>query len=272
MFELKEKKVLKDINNNEMCFVFDKEKIKPKKITSRAFPELLGLNKYNSIGKAILDRWGLLVKEDIDEMYIKRGELAETFANNYLKEKYAKITGKELITKQFNTKEENYDMFKKNENFGGVVDIGISEPEEQRAVVEVKSKNIKDYTKIIENGEIPQHETLQGEFLAFLSKTKKYIMAYVFFTNEQEEEIREKGVNVSFSYKDVIIKTKTFIVDEETTKERMIKVLKIYKNACEDGKISLSLFDDNEVIYLKTLLKTEEPRRIPIITDDDLPF
>ena len=47
------------------------------------------------------------------------------------------------------------------------------------------------------NKERPKEEVTQGEQLAFLSVVDRYLMAYVFFTPEQEEKIQKMADNIS---------------------------------------------------------------------------
>lgn len=169
---------------NGESYVFEKLG-KRKKITSRVFPSLIGKNKYESVGHALLERFGLLEKEEIHPFYSVRGEISERMVARILKEQ-----NPELVLKTWEAEEVNFDNFPNNPNFGGLIDIAIVAPEEHRAVVEVKSKEIKKYKTIQENGGSPE-ELLQGEFLGYLSGVCLYIMAYIFFTKEQELQIIE---------------------------------------------------------------------------------
>lgn len=161
---------------------------KPRKIMSRQVPELLGINPFCSIGKAILDRMGFLTKEYIEPFYTVRGAIAEYFAKLYIEQKY-KEKEQSLVLKAFQTETENYDMFFENEKFGGVTDIKIFQPFE--AVVEVKSKNQDGFVKIAKQGQIPEEEVKQGEVLTYLSNYSKLIMAYVFTKEDTEKKIKD---------------------------------------------------------------------------------
>ncbi|MCK9319546.1 hypothetical protein, partial [Methanoculleus sp.] len=172
-------------------YKFDFSNAKVKKVTSRAFPILLGKNQYNSIGYGVLERCGFIDFEPIEKWYTVRGAIAEQFAYDYILETYTKhgidIKMKAMSPKMF----KGYDAFPNNEKFGGVPDIGISEPQDQRAVIEVKSKNIKKYDELIEKTIYPLEEVLQGKQLACLSKVNKLLMVWVFFTDKQENLIKE---------------------------------------------------------------------------------
>ncbi len=166
---------------------FDETKMK--KVTSRAFSCLLGSNPFESVGKTILERFKLVPYQDIDEYWAIRGDMAELLVLDFLKESYKK-KGVDIELKTWTKEEVSYDNFKKNEKFGGLLDIAISSPKDYRAVVEVKSKSLKDVDKIKGNrGNI--EEVLQGKFLTYLSNVKKCLMIYVFFTPQQEQTIKE---------------------------------------------------------------------------------
>ena len=171
------------------CYVFGHfDETKFKKVTSRAFSCLLGDNHFESIGKTILEGFKLLEYIAIDEYWGVRGDMAELLVLDFLENTY-KQKGIELDLRTWTKEEVSYDNFKTNKNFGGLLDIAIANPEQYRAVVEVKSKSMKDVDKIKGNrGNI--EEVLQGKFLTRLSNVDKCLMIYVFFTKEQETEIR----------------------------------------------------------------------------------
>lgn len=160
---------------------------KPKKIMSRNVPELLGFNKYNSIGKAVLDRMSALLSEKIDPFYTVRGAVGEYMVMQELSQRYAR---QDIVAelKQFDTATENYDMFKENAKFGGVVDIMATEP--NKAIIEVKSKDNKKWVEIADMGNYPEEEVMQGKVLTYLSKLTKTIMAYVFTTDLCEKKLK----------------------------------------------------------------------------------
>jgi len=166
---------------------FDETKMK--KVTSRAFSCLLGDNHFESIGKTILERFKLTERQDIDEYWGVRGDMAELLVLDFLETTY-KQKGIELDLRTWTKEEVNYDNFGSNKKFGGLLDIAIANPKEYRAVIEVKSKSIKDVDKIKKSrGNI--EEVLQGKFLTYLSNVSKCLMIYVFFTPEQEQTIKD---------------------------------------------------------------------------------
>jgi len=176
-----------EANDSYIFGHFDESKMK--KVTSRAFSCLLGSNPYESVGKTILERFRLTEYQDIDEYWSVRGDMAELLVLDFLKDNYKK-QGIDIILRTWTKEEVSYDNFSRNEKFGGLLDIAISEPKEYRAVIEVKSKSLKDVDKIkTKQGNI--EEVLQGKFLTYLSNVKKCLMVYVFFTPKQEQTIKD---------------------------------------------------------------------------------
>lgn len=258
--------------------------VKIKKVTSRMFPILIGENKFNGVGYGVLDRVGLLDFEPIDPFYAVRGAIAEYFVYHYLKNTYKKH-GIDLIMKAFNTKASGYDVFKSNERFSGVPDIGISKPDKHRAVVEVKSKNMKSYEYIIDKKEVPNEEVLQGKMLSHLSKVDKLLMAYVFFTDEQEKLIKDnmgkiKDINdfnvegfckfINLNVSDVMLSDETIIRYDINHDETLGYMNKAYENLhriAKDGVIHASHFTEQEQEYLNNLLLERSG-----VKEIDLPF
>ncbi len=188
-FKLKSSVEVKYDKENDSYVFGHFDETKFKKVTSRAFSCLLGDNHFESIGKTILERFKLTEYQPIDEYWGVRGDIAELIVLEFMKDTYEK-QGIELELRTWTKEEVSYDNFSRNEKFGGLLDIAISSPEEYRAVIEVKSKSMKDVDKIKKSkGNI--EEVLQGKFLTYLSNVKKCLMVYVFFTPEQEQEIKK---------------------------------------------------------------------------------
>lgn len=187
-FKLKSSVDVKYDKVNDVYVFGHFDETKMKKVTSRAFSCLLGKNFFTSVGQTILERFKLIESQDIDKYWGVRGDMAELLVAEFLTESY-KQNGVELKLKTWTKEEVNYDNFSRNEKFGGLLDIAISQPEKYRAVVEVKSKSMKDVEKITKScGNI--EEVLQGKFLTYLSNVSKCLMVYVFFTKDQEQEIK----------------------------------------------------------------------------------
>ena len=170
----KEKLEMLKIENN---YLLIPENAKAKKITGTKFPVLIGKNSFKQKGDQMLELFGLY-KEEVDPYYLKRGDIAEALVNQTFKENGYK-------TKTWKKKEINYDNFQDVEVFGGMIDIFVEKPIQR--VIEVKSKNLKDYGIISQNGN--EHEELQGMLYAYL-RNVDLIMVWVFFNDETEKCIR----------------------------------------------------------------------------------
>ena len=264
--ELKDIKRLKGFSDDG--FVFDINEYEFKKITSRRFPTLLGENKWQSVGNGLLEMCGLLVSEKFDNKYTLRGAIAERFAQYFLD---GKIKDSEIF--HFSPESAGYDQFKNNTRFGGVIDIAIKSPTE-RIIVEVKAKNIKKEKSI--GFDMPKEELAQAELLAHLSRSDKFYMAYVFFTDNQEKDIERmanemtsSGVNISkeceknldelisklnLKIGDVVINVYDFVASREYTEERMEKAVKVVDHFSKTKTINHILFGGEEIKYLKNLL------------------
>ena len=249
-----------------------------KKLTSRAFATIIGVNKWESVGSAILERFKLVEKgEPIDPYYSVRGDLAEMLAYDFLKNHYKVSKGIDLELATWEKDAIRYDNFPKNPKFGGMIDIAIKTPEKYRAVCEVKSKSMKDLDKIKANKGNPE-EVMQGVFLSYLSKVDKCLMVYVFFTPNQEKIMREfvlrdksigYDIDSKMVAKDILNSTKwTFesvkIVpfkhmvskyDMLTKTEMGYKTLSDLK---KNGYLPTNYFAPNEEMYLKSLASGEE--------------
>lgn len=264
---------------------------KMKKVTSRAFSCLLGHNQWESTGKTILERFNGVVKEDIDPYYMVRGDIAEILVKDFLKKQYKERNiDIELVT--WDKEKVHYDNFSKNAKFGGLIDIAIAKPAKYRAVVEVKSKSIKDYGKIQKSrGNVD--EVLQGKFLSVLAEVPKCLMIYVFFEPNQEQHIKEyigaqKNIgydidsmmlakeiikSLKWSYDNCkIVVFKYDLSDEKNVKEIKSEMNVAYKNLVHFQKkqtIAETYFTNKENLYLKELAGVE-----PTLDEisEDLPF
>ena len=256
-----------DLEKNNFIITSDIKKMR--KITGHSLPTLLGYNKFNSVGKEILNRLGCLEFVPIDPIYTLRGELSEQLAHDYIINMYKKYNIN-IETKTFpsrykgsNGKWYGNDLFKNNERFGGVIDIGIVAPQEFRAVVEVKSKSffndkgfdvldsIFPYNNAVN---IPKEELWQGLHYAGLMNLNKLLMVYVFWSDEQVEmirpilnqpkfdinEINAKEIlkTLNFDYEQFTIIVERVDVDLVDVKKKQEQAYKILKDAFESRAIS----------------------------------
>jgi hypothetical protein len=200
-----------------------------KKITSRAFPALIGKDDYKSEGVEIMGLLNLLEKsDDIDPFYMFRGDVAEHFVGQAVADFFGRKFGKENVEviifadKQFTYGDQwHYDKEtqKGNKDFGGRIDIGVKVKTKDGTVkgyvIEVKSKthtkyetvditnettgetakntivSKSDYQTIAVERKYPETEVQQGIFLANMSNLSSVTMFWVFFNEKQEQELKE---------------------------------------------------------------------------------
>lgn len=213
---------------------------KPKKITGTIMGEMLGLNNFKKKGDAILTMIRAY-KEEIDPFYTNRGYFGEKVLQEMLKQKGFEI-------KTWDQKEINYDNFKSNSEFGGMLDLAILKP--TRQLVECKTKNISKLadTKRWAN----KSYECQAQLYGYLSKCDDINLIYVFFTDEQEQALKESkeldpnpANYVFYGYK--------VQLDKEKFKQDMQFCLD-YKNKCLK-EMRIPLEDISEKVLQKLNLK-----------------
>lgn len=217
------------IENNFL--VFDNEKIKMKKITGSRVGKILGVDEYDKRGDCLLSMFGL-IKTDVDEFYQVRGEIAENIVDTFFKRKFDTI--------HYNPKEMNYDMFKDNNMFGGVIDVELPKV---KTLIEVKAKNIKDYDKVLNYG--VKSQELQGQFYGYLKGYEYIVMAWVFFDNDLEDLIKQQMQNSKQGLptrkfnkndlKNIKIITRKINVNKESLEPQLIQAYN-YAKWCFDNK------------------------------------
>ena len=200
---------------------------KNKKITATSFYGLIGGNKFKPKGDYLLSVLGLL-KEPFDEFYSKRGEVAEEVLNNWLK-------SKGYQTKTWNKFDINFDNFPSHPKLGGMIDIAIVSP--MRCVVECKSKNIKDFEKIQRFPNLEQEH--QALFYGYMSKCDNIKIIYVFFTDEQEQAIRD-GKFIDKDFNNFKFYEKDLTIDKEDITKKLECAIEYKEKCIRDGKIPLS--------------------------------
>ncbi len=253
------------------------------KITGSTFPALIGKNNFKSVGAEILNRLGCVEYEAIDPFYTLRGAIAEHLVYHYIKDQYKKVgIDVELHTfpntyKGSDGKYYGNDIFKKNAKCGGVIDIGIAKPENQRAVIEIKSKSLfsektgqNNHFEMFKPNQEPkqyENETLQGEHYAALMGLKKLLMVYVFFNDTQEKMVREitkapyydlnrviieKLVDtLGFHYKDFKIEVVRMEVDIPKIKTLQEQAYEKLRKAFNSRQIPIEWFSRQDLIDMK---------------------
>lgn len=292
---MKLKQGIKVRKNVEGDYIFEQLiGAKNKKITSRAFACLLGKNPFESAGKTILERCNMVEKETIDPYYTVRGAIGEELVEDYFIDVYRKYKKIELKIKSWNAKEVNFDNFPKNPDFGGLLDRAIPEPAEERAVIEVKSKSLKDLS-FIDSKKGVEEEVLQGKFLSTLSKTPTCHMAYIFFEEQQEtllknyvKDLINLGQNVNninarevikaLNWRYELFKIKVYKHDVNYVEmdELMQESKRVLKNSLEHGVITSEHFTVSEQNYLDDIVYGVGVRpddyENKVIAEEDLPF
>lgn len=215
-------------NNNLLIF-------ERKKITGTTISDLAGLNKFKPRGDAMLSILGY-VSEPFDPFYTARGELAEKFAKQSLiKRGYHPVT--------YDKFECHFDNFPDNHNFGGLIDIDLPDI---NTLYEIKSKNIKDYDKIVKYGDKCQEE--QAMHYAWLKNYPEAHIMWIFFDDISEAEIRA-GKSLS-SLKNLKMFEKTLPIDFKYQDELHSNALSYYNTVLSTGIIPLEDISDK---YLKLL-------------------
>jgi hypothetical protein len=255
---------------------------------------LLGKNTFESAGKTILERCNMVEKETIDPYYTVRGAIGAHRIEDYFIDVYKKYKNMEIKVLSWDAKSVNFDNFAKNPTFGGLLDRAISEPKEERAVIEVKSKSLKDYP-FIDGKKGVEEEVLQGKFLSTLSKTETCHMAYIFFDEQQEtllknyvKDLINLGDNVNnINAKDVIkalnwryelfkIKVYKHVVDFKEIDELMQESNRVLRESIQSGVITSEMFTVSEINYLDDLVYGDGVRPVNVLNNDkdnsDLPF
>ena len=207
-----------------------------KKITGTTYPDMAGLNKFKPKGDCILSMLGY-VKEPFDEFYTKRGELAEKLALQSLTKR-----GKKCVV--YDKKAVDYDNFKNNPYFGGLIDIEIPS---ENTLYEIKSKNIKDYDKIVSKGDLVQEE--QALHYGYLRQYKEVHIMWIFFDDNSEAEIRA-GKPVS-TYKNLKMFEKTLPVDLAREDKLHKEALLYYTHCLALQEIPLQDVSDKYLQILK---------------------
>ena len=216
--------------------VVDPSEIKKfKKITGHSFVQLIGIDPFTKVGDCLLTMHELY-KEKIDEKWLKRGDFAERVVQRVYKRDGHIIT-------TYNKKEVNYDNFQDNLWFGGLLDIELLE---EKTLVEVKSKPMKDYDFIVKNP--PLHEIYQGLYYGYLREYDHITMEWVFFDKQTEEEIfNDLPITTLQNLKKY---SKTFAINKDSMKEKLTQARNVLMEFRETGKIHISNISDKVLNYL----------------------
>ena len=160
---------------------YKSEYIKQPKISSHTLVDLLDFNKFSRPGKTILNIFGLTKKSPIDPYQTYKGGIVEIFAKRFLLKEYGADADIEAFTvSQF--KDSNMNQFPEAAPFSGVLDIMMHMP--IKLPVEVKSKEMKEYERIVKHGMYPKDQLVQGANQAVLAGVDKYMMLWGFISED----------------------------------------------------------------------------------------
>lgn len=239
-----------DKERNVLVIEPNKDDYKPrKKVSGHSFVDILGFNPYKLVGDALLILHGLIV-EQVDEKWLKRGNLAEEI----VKKVYERDGHKCTIYDEDYKKAHYYSCFPQFRDWGGLIDIELID---EKTLIEVKSKSIDKYDEIKQNP--PKDEIMQGAYYAYLRKYKTFHMEWIFFDGPTEQEVFQ-GKNPT-TLKNLKRHSLTFDVNEEEMKEYLIKCSEIVKSFRESLMIPLELISPKYIKMLQdngSLPKEEE--------------
>lgn len=169
------------------------------KITGTRYPALAGLDKFTKRGDQVLKDFKAIV-EPFDEFYTKRGAIGETLARRSLER------DGHICTIYKGTR----DCFKGVKGYGGVIDIELIN---ENTLYEIKTKNIKDYEKIIKYGS--KEQEAQARHYGWLRGYHIVYIQWIFFPDNIEEWIKNGQPITSWSGIKTYIKKLYVNLEEE---------------------------------------------------------
>jgi hypothetical protein len=262
--------------------------LKTPNISSHTLVDLVGLNKYASVGKTLLTMFGLVEKNPIPLYQTIKGQIVEEFATQYLNELYGgRYNIESFVLEQF----KNFNQFQDQLPFSGALDKLIHG--DVKLPVEIKSKEIREYENIAVKKNYPKDQIIQGANQAYMYGAEKFMMLYGFLKpeisdllknltesyivkkkvvdalgNEQEIEVEETlwswGKDYSqaikdlgLRYEDIIFHHEVMDYDARIIKAYREKAQKIYDNFYMERKIDRFLFKKEELLDIMTQIKNE---------------
>lgn len=232
------------------------------RLSAHNFAYVMGASKWNSKGKAILNIMGTLKSDFFDDYYGYRGDVAEKLVVQHIEKTYKpQFPNLKLDTwKKEQFKKDSYNQFPNSKKFSAMLDIGMTldsikfaetKDLSLKVNVEIKSKSMKMYEEIIEKKNYPKEEVLQGQFSSTLCGLSKVSMAWVFFTEEQENQLKYlHSVNEEFvdqiPLNNVVIKMINFSFDIEEMKSDMNQCFEDVCECIRTGIIPMEYFSKEE--------------------------
>lgn len=157
-------------------------------VSSHTLVDINGKNQFTSIGKVVLQMFGLLEYVPIEEWYTVRGGIVEHLTEEYIRKVI--YPGEELEIESYELSDfEGFNQFREQLPFSGVLDKAIVKP--FRMPIEIKSKDTGKYEWIVDKGQEPEMEVLQGKQLASLWGSDQSLMIWGFVPDDLEKYIRE---------------------------------------------------------------------------------
>lgn len=236
------------IQNNKLTFF--------KKITGTNVAELAGMNKYKPRGDMVLSMLGI-VSEPFDEFFTARGAIAEDLALKTLRKR-------NLPCVVYDKKKVNYDNFPENRFFGGLIDIEIPV---LRTLYEIKSKNIKDYDKIVKFGDSCQEE--QAMHYGWLRHYDKVHIMWIFFTDSVEAKIKAGEKIDNSDYKGMKMFEKELTIDYDVQEDIHRRAAQYYVHCAALGEVPIEDISDKylELLHIKrpeNVATPEPPKKEPV--------
>jgi len=262
--------------------------LKTPNISSHTLVDLVGLNKYASVGKTLLTMFGLAERQSIPLYQSVKGQIVEEFATQYLNEVYGGRYNIESFTlEQF----KNFNQFQDQLPFSGALDKLIHG--DIKLPVEIKSKEMREYENIAVRRNYPKDQIIQGANQAFMYGAEKFMMLYGFLKpeiseilknlcepytvkktvvdalgNEQEVEVEEtlwswgkdyaQAIkDLGLRYEDIVFHHEVMDYDTRIIKAYREKAKKIYDSFYMERKIDRTLFKKDELLDIMAQIKNE---------------
>lgn len=207
--------VKNELTTDDAYIYLQHKRLKNPNISSHVMVDLMGENPYMTPGKALIQAFGLLEYSSIDPYYTHRGGVIEVLAEAYLRK--VLYPSYELVIENYELADfPGYNQFPNEKPFSGVLDKAIVQP--FRLPLEIKSKEMKDYSWIVGKGKYPEAEVTQGQHLADLWKASQVMMLWGFIDTKLQKYL--KGVTEAEIFETF---TKMHYANAELTTTRQFK-------------------------------------------------
>lgn len=268
--------VKNELTTDDLYIYLQHRRLKNPNISSHVMVDLMGENPYMTPGKALIQAFGLLEYSPIDPYYTHRGGVIEVLAEAYLRE--VLYPSYKLVIENYELADfPGYNQFPNEKPFSGVLDKAIVQP--FRLPLEIKSKEMKDYSWIVGKGKYPEAEVTQGQHLADLWKASQVMMLWGFIDTKLQTYLKgvtEAGIFETFTkmhygerridydkavqelgltYKDVTWEFKIYDVDHAKLKKYRDFSIEIYDQVINERRISRKWFNHSELEDIDKFIK-----------------